>query len=55
MLTNQYYDMITNTANTGFADHRLQHNHFIDTKSLKRIQYYVHTINSFIKQVRRSL
>ena len=32
MLTNQYYDMITNKANTGFADHCLQHNHFIDTK-----------------------
>ncbi len=25
--------IFTNTSNTGFADHCLQHNHFIDTKT----------------------
>ena len=25
--------ILTNTSNTGFADHCLQHNHFIDTKT----------------------
>ena len=30
--------ILTNTSNTGFADHCLQHNNFIDTKNITLIQ-----------------
>ena len=34
--------ILTNIANTGFADHCLKHNHFIDTKNITLPDSYTH-------------